>query len=138
MNLTKIIKGGGKKMKVLLIEDRKWSSWEEMTEALLSHKEIELSFCDSKQATNVLRHSPVDVCVIDACSGSDRQTITTALARQIKDFFKGTMIAVSAIPFSRIPMLRAGCTYSCSKGNLPKILILLASLLAAKNSLQEF
>jgi hypothetical protein len=119
-------------MRILVIEDRSWSSLNELTEAMMSHKEIEIGFCEPKRATNVLRHFNVDVCVIDACSGANRQTSTSALVRQIREFFKGTMIAVSSIPYSRIPLLRAGCTYSCSKGNLPKILILLASMLAEK------
>ena len=112
-------------MKVLVVEDSRWSSWQEITESLKNHKEIQLSFCDLKHAANVLGNFNIDVCVIDACSGPNRQTSTAMLAGQIKKYFKGVMIAVSGIPFSRIPLLKAGCTYACSKGTWQRSLLIL-------------
>lgn len=114
-------------MRVLVVEERQWSSQKEIAAALKGQKQIDLDFCDFTCALSALATNRFDICVIDACLGPQRQISTALLVKGIRKFFKGKMVAISNIAYSRFPLMRAGCQYECAKGRLPELLLKIAN-----------
>lgn len=114
-------------MKVLVIEQPQWSSKKETEMALKYFRNINLAFSDFGQAMSSLFDFKPDVCAIDSCFGPDRQISTAPIINSIKKIFKGKLIAISNIAYTRFPLVRAGCQFECAKGRLPEILIKIAN-----------
>lgn len=113
-------------MKVLVIEERKWSSREETAEALKNNTQIQIGFHDFDLLIPGIATLEPDILVIDACFGPDRQTSTAPLITEVRKIFKGKIIAISNTAPSRIILKVAGCQYECAKGRLAKLLIRLS------------
>jgi len=112
-----------RKMTILLVEEARWASDKELRNSLKNSPQIDIISGGFEKAAEFIGSWDVDCVVIDACRGPNRQVSTESEAREIRKMFKGKLIAISDIPFSRIPLKRACCQYDCSKGRLAELLI---------------
>jgi len=114
------------KMRILLIEEAQWASDKELRDSLKNSPQIDIISGGFEKAAELIGSWNVDCVVIDACRGLNRQVSTESEAREIRKMFKGNLIAISGIPYNRIPLKRACCQYDCSKGRLAELLIRLS------------
>ena len=108
--------------KILVVEDN--SSWADIIqrglERGLGDKVKVLHASTIEEAESIFhQHSDLSIVLMDACVPGERPT-TLGLVRNIRETFKGPMVAMSSRPDYREQLVKAGCDHESGKDEVVK------------------
>ena len=101
-------------IKVLVVDDD--DRWKDILKDTLSNKGVDLIFASTIQEVSAILedNKDLDIIVLSACApGTIPATYT--LAMEIREAFKGPMIASCSHLVYRENLIKIGCNYECEK-----------------------